>query len=247
MIYYFSGTGNSKWVAGELARLTGDEAQAIPPLMEHAASEGICLRGPRIGVVFPVYAWGAPDMVERFCRKLVPDRADYLYAVCTCGDEAGSAMKRLKRFFNWESAWSLAMPNNYIIGYDVDGSELEEKKIEAARIKLLRISQAIAMNTREYDVHAGFAAGVKTLLIRPLFNAFARRTKPFRVTGDCSGCGLCARICPVRAIQLEDGAPRWVRKNCAQCMGCINRCPERAIQYGARTASKGRYSFQENK
>lgn len=246
MIYYFSGTGNSKWAAEELARLTGDEARAIPQLLESGEAERITATGPRVGIVFPVYAWGPPTLVECFCKKLAAHPGEYRFAVCTCGDDAGNAMKRLKRFFDWESAWSLAMPNNYIIGFDVDSSDLETKKIASACSRLAHIAESIMMNTHEYDVHAGIASGLKTALIRPMFNKFARRTKPFHVTDECNGCGLCARICPVKAIRMENGVLRWVKKSCAQCMGCINRCPQRAIQYGVLTASKGRYFFHEN-
>ncbi len=98
MIYYFSGTGNSEWVAGELARLTGDEAHAIAPLADKAG--GIAIAAPaRVGIVFPVYAWGAPAIVERFCRSITIADGAYAYVVCTCGDEAGRAVKRLQKWF----------------------------------------------------------------------------------------------------------------------------------------------------
>ena len=244
MIYYFSGTGNSKWVAEELARRTGDEAKSIPALMANDAG-AIIAQDPRIGIVFPVYAWGAPLLVERFCRSLQTGRDAYLYIVCTCGDEAGKALIRMKRFFDWKAAWSLAMPNNYIIGFDVDDPALERSKVSFAREKLAQIADGILSSSSAYEVHEGSYARLKTVLVRPMFNAFARRTKPFTATAACNGCGLCERICPAKAIRLEDGMPRWVRKNCAQCMGCINRCPQSAIQYGHGTLSRGRYYFHE--
>jgi ferredoxin/flavodoxin len=245
MIYYFSGTGNSKWVAKELARRTGDEAKSIPSLMEYDSPAALSANDTRIGIVFPVYAWGAPLLVERFCRSLQTGKDAYLYTVCTCGDETGKALMRLKRFFDWKGAWSLAMPGNYIIGFDVDNPALERQKIAAAREKLARIADGILAKNSVYDVHEGGGAGVKTAIVRPMFNAYARRTKPFAATDACNGCGLCERICPVKAIKLEDGVPRWVRKHCMQCMGCINRCPQKAIQYGHGTLSKGRYYFHE--
>lgn len=244
MIYYFSGTGNSKWAAQELAKKTGDTAQSIPsaiadgPIAVYAGSDS------SIGIVFPVYAWGAPTMVEDFCKSIKLDPSAYAYAICTCGDEAGKSMYRLKRMFAWQAAWSLVMPNNYIVGFEVDQPELAQNKVNVAREKLPLIAEAILARRSEYDVREGEGAKLKTVAIRPLFNLFAKRTSPFCATEECNACGLCARICPIGAIRMDGGRPVWVRKHCTQCLGCINRCPQRAIQYGEGTKKRGRYYFR---
>lgn len=245
MIYYFSGTGNSKWIAEQLARLTGDLAQSIPELVKDGPAAVYIGADSSVGVVFPVYAWGAPPLVERFCKSLRIADGAYAYAACTCGDEAGHAMRRLKRFFPLKSGWSFAMPNNYIVGFDVDSPALEQHKIDVARERMAHVSESILARKTEYDVHAGAGAWLKTALIRPMFNMFARRTKPFYVTNDCNGCKICERGCPIGAISMVHGKPVWVRKHCVQCMSCINRCPKRAIQYGAGTIQRGRYHFSE--
>lgn len=245
MIYYFSGTGNSKWIAEQIAERTGDQAQSIPELTKDGATAVFAGAGSRIGLVFPIYAWGAPLLVEQFCRSIRVADGAYAYVVCTCGDDAGMAIQRLKRFFPYQSAWSFSMPNNYILGFDVDPKELEHQKVTAARERLRRVSVSILEKKTEFDVHAGSGAWLKTAFIRPMFNTFARRTKPFYATSDCNGCGLCERDCPTKAIKMEQGKPVWVRKHCAQCMSCINRCPKQAIQYGTGTIGRGRYYFTD--
>ena len=105
MIYYFSGTGNSKWIAQELARLTGDEVQSIAALLSEKPTAGFGENDARIGIVFPIYAWGAPLLVEQFCKKIKLASGAYPYVVCTCGDEAGKAILRLKKMFAYQAAW----------------------------------------------------------------------------------------------------------------------------------------------
>lgn len=244
MIYYFSGTGNSKWIAEELARRTGDETQSIAALQKDGPTAVFADSGAVVGIVFPVYAWGAPLNVERFCKGITLAPGAYAYAVCSCGDEAGRAMRRLKKMIPIQAAWSVAMPNNYIAGFDVDSPELEQKKIRAAGEKIETIAQAANAHMSVYDVHEGPGAGLKTALVRPMFNTFALRTKPFSVDDTCNACGLCARICPIGAIQMQGSKPVWVKKQCTQCTACINRCPQRAIQYGAGTRKHGRYYFK---
>ena len=246
MIYYFSGTGNSKWIAQELARLTGDEVQSIAALVSDGPTVVFAGEDARIGVVFPIYAWGAPLLVEQFCRHITLAPGAYPYVVCTCGDDAGKAIQRLKKMFAYQAAWSVKMPNNYIAGFDVDSPELAQQKIKEATERVKGIAEAILAKTSVYDVHEGSGAGIKTALVRPLFNRFARSTSRFSVDESCNTCGLCVRICPIHAIQLKDGKPVWVEKNCTQCLGCINRCPQRAIQLGSGTRARGRYYFHED-
>ena len=244
MIYYFSGTGNSRWVAEQIAKQTNDEVQSIPTVLKNGAPATVAAN-ERVGVVFPVYAWGVPSIVEKFCKRLSIQPGAYAFAVCTCGDEAGKAILRLKTVFPWQAAWSLTMPNNYIFGFDVDQPELAQKKVDLTRQKLPQIARKILEKSSGYDVHEGPSAGMKTSLIRPMFNRFAKSTRAFRVTSECNACGLCARICPAEAIRLVNGRPVWVKGQCEQCTGCINRCPQRAIQYGAGTSKRGRYFFRE--
>ena len=245
MIYYFSGTGNSQWVAERLAALTGDQAASIAELTKDGPTAVAVSGGSVVGVVFPVYAWGAPKIVERFCRGIGIGEGAYTFAVCTCGDEAGNAMKKLRRVFAYTSAWSVVMPNNYIVGFDVDSPEIVHGKIENARARLSEIAEAVRGKKRIYSVHAGRAPWLKTAAVCPAFNAFARGTKPFYAGDACITCNLCADECPSGAIKMVDGKPVWVRKHCAQCLRCIMHCPEACIQYGAFTKKKGRYFFRE--
>lgn len=58
----------------------------------------------------------------------------------------------------------------------------------------------------------------------------------------CIGCGLCARKCPIQAIEIQDKKPVWVKKKCALCFRCLHHCPKFAIQYGnGKTKLHGQY------
>lgn len=239
MIYYFSGTGNSRWAAQRLAALTGDHACDLVGLQQLADGGNTA----QIGLVFPIYAWGLPEPVENFAKSLPATQA-FSFAVATCGSEAGYGLKALDRLFPLRSSYSLVMPNNYILGADLDAPATAQAKVDAAKEELVRIAREINARQPVYRVREGALPGLKSGPVHFGFNRFARSTKPFRVTGACNGCGRCAQDCPAGTIRLEAGKPVW-SNHCYQCLRCLNTCPRQAIQYGKGTENRARYTLEQ--
>ncbi len=237
MIFYFSGTGNSAWAARQLGRLTQDEVYDITTLSQLPDTQ----QAKQIGFVFPVYAWGVPEVMADFAKKLTKTQV-FAFGVCTCGGNAGLAMKYFSKYYPLDSSYSLIMPNNYIVGSDTDDEKEILAKISAARKSLEQISREILERKRVYRVCQGGLAGIKSGFVNTGFNKFARSAKSFFATDSCNGCGLCAKQCPAHAISLQNSQPVW-KAQCYQCMRCINTCPQQAIQYGKGTSGRRRYTI----
>ena len=237
MIFYFSGTGNSKWVAEELAKKTND--LAIDMIGYNYRS---LRKDEVIGIVFPIYAWSPAEPAIEFAKSLqVGER--FTFAIGTCADEAGLAMTQIQKYIPLKSTYSIQMPNNYIIASNVESDEEIKTKIQEAEQALDKIAQEIKVRKSVNRVSKGKFAGFKSSVISYGFNQFARTTKPFKVTEACIGCSQCARTCPAQTIEMVGGKPKWQEK-CYQCLKCIHTCPTEAIEYGKGTVGRKRYHLK---
>ena len=53
-------------------------------------------------------------------------------------------------------------------------------------------------------------------------------TDQLKINEDCTGCGMCAEICPMKNIIMEKGKPH-PGDQCTMCYRCICNCPKQAI------------------
>lgn len=46
----------------------------------------------------------------------------------------------------------------------------------------------------------------------------------------CNGCSMCAKVCPVRNIEMSKKRPVW-QNHCEMCMACVEWCPQDAVHH----------------
>lgn len=248
MIFFYSATGNTRYAATLLGAKLHEEAVDIL-----TAGDDFPRPDPSepIGIMFPIYCWGIPPVVTRFLENhLLPisTAERYFWAVCTCGDETGTAMRLLNRTIEKrrgrkaDAVWSLIMPNTYVMlpGFDTDSGEVEHEKLEKAPGRLDEIAAAIRQRSSGiYDVHEGSLPGLRSAIF-PIFRKWGVNTRWWHASDACIGCGRCAAICPAKNIRMTDGKPVW-GKNCFSCCACYHCCPTHAISYSSFTRNKSQY------
>ena len=120
MIFYFSGTGNSKHVAEYLATMLGERLVAIGEAVAEGNYSYTLARGEMVGWVFPTYSWGPAPIAARFAMRVQLQGYDadtYCFMVTTCGDEVGETVQMFGKALGnirLNAAFSVQMPNNYI-------------------------------------------------------------------------------------------------------------------------------------
>ncbi|MDH6356453.1 EFR1 family ferrodoxin [Parabacteroides sp. PF5-9] len=252
MIFYFTGTGNSLYVAQALGDAFNETLSSITEELSKNTFElsYVLQENEKVFFVYPVHSWGPSVFVMRFISRLRFENYDKqaVYSVCTCGDECGYTTDILKKSLNrsgisLSGSYSVEMPNNYVLlpGFDVDSKEIEKQKLEKSASRIKEIIQEITNNSSGNLYQTGSLPFLKSRIIYPLFSRYAIGRNSFYATEACIACGLCERVCPTQTITLsETGKPLW-GNTCVQCVACIHRCPVRAIEYGKGTIKKGRY------
>lgn len=246
MIFYFSGTGNSLYVAQKLSENKGSKLVDMAEAISEKHFEYEVEEDEKIGFVFPVYFYGLPTLVAEFTEKLTlkSKSTPFIYSVITCGGSIGSADKMLKKLLkkkNYElnSSFSVLMPNNYTIMYDVPTKEDQKLVLQDAENEIEKIVELVELGEEGNFAFHGYLF-LFTPILYPIYGIY-RKTKKFYATEDCDNCGSCAEMCPTGVIRIENGKPAWIEEKCSHCSACINRCPTGAIQYGNSTINRRRY------
>ena len=118
MILYFSGTGNSEYVAHRIANaLCDQELNFFEKIKDHDYTE-LNSQSPWI-IVTPTYAWRIPRIVEEWLEHTKLSGNQDIYFVMTCGDGIGNAEKYLIHLcstigMNDRGCYEVVMPENYI-------------------------------------------------------------------------------------------------------------------------------------
>ena len=246
MIYYFSGTGNSRYAAEKIARQTGDRCVSIADIYKGEV-KSVVGKSDVTGFVFPVYYGGLPEMVRRFVSnpEIKGHLGSYVFAVITCGGNPQAAGEKLTKALGREPdlCASVRMPDNYVIAYAPATGREAISVLRKADSKLSGLSDRI-LNRETYILRAALPQKIASAFMYPLYEPF-RTTVFFRATDKCVSCGRCAANCPDRAIKMAEGKPKWVKNRCQHCTACINRCPAEAIQFGRLTENRGRYNIMK--
>ena len=253
MILCFSGTGNSRYAAKLIAAQTGDRLISINSALRkreldraNAAFE-YNSSSPWV-VVCPTYCWRIPRVVEAFLRESHFTGSKDFYFFLTCGDSTGAAAKHAEALcrelgYNFRGMGSVQMPENYIAMYSAPDYDEAQGIIRAAVGKIESAARLISLGRTLEDTNARFSPKPFADALCNVFYKLFVIDRKFSAKADCSGCGLCARLCPLANITISGDRPFW-HGNCTQCMACICACPEDAIEYGRISRGKRRYYLE---
>ena len=225
MLFYFTGTGNSLYVAKGLER----QPISIPQVMHR---EDLTVSDDRIGIVAPIYGHEVPAMVQEFLEKAT-FQTPYFYMILTYGNRHGGAAELAQalcarcgipvRYINL-----VHMVDNCLPAFDMEEEQRKDKHVEEQLAAIQTdVAQKVAwiapVTEADRAAHQEFLAGMR--LAPP--DAWQHL---LRVSQDCIGCGICQRVCPSASIRLVEGRAEHVPGRCQTCLACAHACPRKAVQ-----------------
>lgn len=243
MILYFTGTGNSRYIAKRIAGYTGDEIVCMNDKIKQNDTRRI-EHDKRCIFVVPTYGWRIPRIVEQWIRDTEFAKARAWF-VMDCGAQIGNAAKYIQRLceekgFAYMGTKQIVMPENYIAMFDAPQeaeAKLIMKKAEPVITETaLTIKKGQAFPAPRRNIYDRFMS----CAVNPLFYRMFVKADGFYADDKCTGCGRCEKLCPLNNIEIRNGKPVW-GKDCTHCMACICQCPAEAVEYGKKSVGKPRY------
>jgi len=246
-IYYFSGTGNSLYVARELQKRIPDSS--LMPIVSLLHNDVICTNGDSVGIVFPVHALTIPIAVKKFLRKADMKSADYIFAIAT---RVGTIFRGFEKMDELLKKKNKRLASHFILNmYGNDPrcehyespTDTEISKRGSVVQERLDSIQRIIVNkeiARERDTEHSIDFPhnrlfnyllEKLVLFGMTVVEYTRGVNYFCSDDRCTGCGICEKVCLSQKIQMVNKKPVW-QKNvfCYMCYACVNYCPVRSVQ-----------------
>ena len=252
-LYYFSGTGNSLFIARTIkAEMEKEEAQgrvvriiAIQSLLDEAVIED---QSDIIGIIYPTYFLDAPEVVKGFARRLQTPKDSYLFLYANYGDILGNALHTMNRILEKNGVngnYEVALPDNSIV-YETKKEKIPDMLETAEQIIKGHAKEIMeCADTKKSFYHLG--GHIISLFMKPFSKKIMGFYKMKVDESVCTGCGLCEKVCPMNNIQMKETqsgskVPAFDTR-CESCFSCTHFCPQEAIRYQNMSMKKTDFQY----
>ena len=253
-IFYFSGTGNTKWVADKFVEnfsYKGMEAEAhsIEQLSTEQTSQ-LASKARIVMFAYPIYGSYLPNTMKDFIDNF-PEAKLYNEAAVICtqmqfsGDGAWFYHKKLEeKGYTLKWTYHFITPNNVSIRisplpYTADPLKIK-KKLAKCEKRIEKAVDNINMNAPSLTGNHWVSKAL-AMFQRPFYKKYIKKPfkSPLKVDmEECVNCMRCIQICPTSNIKLKDGVITF-GTDCTLCLRCYNFCPKTAISaYGIKHNKK---------
>jgi Pyruvate/2-oxoacid:ferredoxin oxidoreductase delta subunit len=248
LIFYFSGTGNSKQVAVWFSELAAkrnivssiyDISKIEIGTLEQANNNALII------IISPVHGFNYPRITLDFIRRFPSGKNKVVLMNTRAGMKIGlfitpgltgiafilSSLLLKRKGYKIAGQIPFDMPSNWISIHP----SLNESTVKFIHQKnfdrVKKHSNIIFVGKKDFLALRDI---IQDILIAPIslgYYLLGRYVfaKSFYASYKCDNCDLCIKQCPVKAIEKIDNHPYWTF-NCESCMKCMNSCPKRAIE-----------------
>ena len=240
-IVFFSGTGGTALIAEQFARNWNDSGI----LTEQMSISLKDLKNQKIFspkdtdlllLLFPVYALDACEPVHHWLKTIPQGNAlpTAVISVSGGGEKWPNSSCRVTSIKKLEGKGYSVFYENMLI---MPANCVSPMSRDLSMHLLSRMTQKVKLMANAIRNKTRRRCPLRILSRIFLFVAFLERMgakyagKSFTAKPSCTGCGLCADLCPQENITMQNSRPSF-GGNCILCLRCIYACPVRAINPG---------------
>ena len=250
IMLYFSGTGNSQYIAELFGQKTGAACHSIEKNIDFAA---LIAANETIGFCYPVYASRAP----RIMRNFVAEHLDKLknkniIIFCTQMLFSGDGARSFAALFPQNHlqviyAEHFFMPNNVsnVFILPLASDKLIKRYIACSERRMQAACHNIKngkIKKRGFNVFSQFLGLIQGVFLTTVEKMANNSVK---ITASCNNCQICIAVCPMQNLIYEDGCITH-KHDCTMCYRCVNKCPQKAITVGYHGKVKRQYLYMLN-
>ncbi len=243
---YFSGTGNSRYVAEHFSEIMKADCFSIEDDINFSdkisSNDTICFCYPVYGSCLPIIM---SEFIDLYRISLTNKK---IIILCTqhkfSGDGARVFTDHLKGIeYQVIYAEHIRMPNNIsnLFFYKLECPQEIERFICKADFKIQNICEQIkkgAVFKRGFNPFSRFLGFIAQ---RWYFSFIMSRSgKRVKIFDSCNGCSVCVQDCPVNNLRLVSKKAEALGQ-CILCYRCVNRCPQKAISVMFNTKVRRQY------
>lgn len=253
---YFSGTGNTKYVAELFSLNMGAACFSIESDMDFSAE---IKRHDTITICYPIYGSRMPLIMREFAAKHMANFAGkkliiFVTQVAFSGDGA-RVLTDLFPVNHIEVIYAehFSMPNNVsnIFFLRQRSDKSIAKRMQAADRKLDSVCRNIKSGKVKKRGFSVFSKLIGKVQGKPWQgdsrnSSAAEGTMEYRakhsvkIDANCTACKICVKCCPMNNFEGADGIIT-PKNNCTVCYRCINLCPQKAISVWFSAKPKWQY------
>lgn len=232
-IVYFSGTGGTKRIAESFEQELVIRNYCVNKLaIDYNENKNILENTDLIILIFAVHAFDAPtpiyswfDKVDLKGKKIAVisvSGGGEIWPNTGCRNNCCKMLEEKGGEVVYEKM--MVMPSNFVVNAN---DHITMWLLNAISEKVNKIlDPLLAGKHRRTKYHKGF---LRTYLSK-LEKDGAKKFAPSLIINDsCSGCGWCAKNCPVNNIELLENRPIF-KESCVVCFRCIYGCPSKSIK-----------------
>lgn len=232
---YFSGTGNTRFCVEKFVHSMDETARCIA--IEDTSTIQAIKQSDTIVLAYPIYFSNLPKIMRDFLdsnRNIFYGKNVFIIATMGLfsGDGTGCAARVLKKSgAKIIGGLHIRMPD--CIGDKKLLKKTKEKNHAIIKHAEEKIEKAVATTKGGKAPREGlsFLYHMAGLFGQRLW--FYNKTKHYsdklKINAEkCVGCGICAKLCPMGNLSIENGTAISCSQ-CTMCYRCISNCPQQAI------------------